>query len=292
LAGSVAGFTLNGSYTENHMLDIVKKHKYKIVAGIALFGSLIFYSLSLRYKEHANSFERSVLALSSPIAGTVCRIDGFFSSIWNDYLYLVNVQQENKQLRETIKIQNKRLIENKEALTVQDRLKKLMEMKEVLTVSSRAASVIGEDGSPWFRTITIDRGDADGILEGMPVVASAGVVGRIVKVARNSSRVLLLTDHASGIAAVVQRSRARGVATGKGGNICSLEFSQRGEDVKTGDIVITSGIGGVFPKGLPIGEITMVKKGEYGIFQTVNIRTFVNISRLEEVLVVLQKSND
>ncbi len=274
------------------MLDAVKKNKLKIVAGIALLGSLIFYSFSLRQKEHANSFERAVLYLYSPVAGAVCRIDNFFSSIWNDYLYLVNVQKENKQLRETIKLQNKRLVENMEGLSAHDRLKKLMEMKELLPLSLRAASVVGEDASPWFRTVTIDRGDADGIREGMPVVASEGVVGRIVKVARNSSRVLLLTDHAGGIAAVVQRSRARGVVTGKGGDSCSLEFSQRGEDVKIGDIVLTSGIGGVFPKGLPIGEITMVKKGEYGIFQTVKIRPFVNISRLEEVLVVLQKNND
>jgi rod shape-determining protein MreC len=274
------------------MLDVVKKHKIKIIAGIALFGSLIFYSLGLRHKEHTNTFERVVLNLSTPVAGTVSRIDDLFSSIWNDYLYLVNVQQENKRLRETITIQNKRLIENREAAEAQDRLKKLMAMKDSLPVSSRAASVVGEDSSPWFRTVTIDRGEADGIREGMPVVASAGVVGRIVKVAQNSSRVLLLTDHASGIAAVVQRSRARGVVIGKGGSICSLEFSQRGEDVRTGDTVLTSGIGGVFPKGLPIGEITMVKKGEFGIFQTVNIRPFVNISRLEEVLVVLNMNND
>jgi rod shape-determining protein MreC len=77
------------------------------------------------------------------------------------------------------------------------------------------------------------------------------------------------------------------VIKGKAGNLCSLEFSQRGDDVRIGDIVLTSGIGGVFPKGLPIGEVTMVKKGEYGIFQTVDVRPFVNIYRLEEVLVIL-----
>jgi len=283
---------LSVGYTESDMLDFVKKHKIKMFAGIALLGSLIFYSLSLRHKEHANSFERTVLSLTTPVAGSVSRIDVFISSIWNDYLYLVNVRQENKRLRETITILNKRLVDNREAVVEHDRLKKLMGLKDILPVSTRAALVVGEDSSPWFRTVTIDRGEADGVREGMPVVASAGVVGRIVKVAHNSSRVLLLSDHASGIAAVVQRSRARGVVMGKGGNICSLEFSQRGEDVRTGDVVLTSGIGGVFPKGLPIGEITMVKKGEYGIFQTVNIRPFVNISRLEEVLVVLQKSND
>jgi rod shape-determining protein MreC len=274
------------------MLDLIRKYRIKISATIALLVALIFYSLNLRYKEQTNVFERMVLTASSPVVTVVSRVDGFISSIWENYIYLVNVESENRKLRETVKVLKTRLIENREAALHDERLNKLMGMRDMLPAPSIAAAVIGEDSSPWFRTVTIDRGGEDGIKEGMPVVGSAGVVGRIVKVARGSSRVLLLTDHASGISAVVQRSRARGVVKGKVGNICSLEFSQRGDDVQTGDIVLTSGVGGVFPKGLPIGEITMVKKGEYGIFQAVDIRPYVNIYRLEEVLVVLQKTND
>jgi rod shape-determining protein MreC len=274
------------------MLDVIRKYRIRISAAIALLVALVFYSLNLRHKEHANVFERAVLTVSSPVVTVVSRVDGFFSSVWEDYIYLVNVEKENRKLKEAAKVFKTRLIENQEAVLGNERLKKLMGMRDMLPAHSIAAAVISEDSSPWFRTVTIDRGKEDGIREGMPVVGSAGVVGRIVKVARGSARVLLLTDHASGIAAVVQRSRARGVVKGKVGNICSLEFSQRGDDVRIGDIVLTSGIGGVFPKGLPIGEITMVKKGEYGIFQTVDIRPYVNIYRLEEVLVVLQKTNE
>jgi rod shape-determining protein MreC len=122
----------------------------------------------------------------------------------------------------------------------------------------------------------------------MAVVAADGVVGQIIKVTNSTSRVLLVTDHASGIAATIQRSRARGVVKGKGDGLCSLEFTTREEDVKVGDAVVSSGIGGVFLKGLPIGEVTMVKRGEYGIFQTVTIRSAVNMEHLEEVLVVLR----
>jgi len=169
-----------------------------------------------------------------------------------------------------------------------ERLQSLLDLKKSLGGTSIAANVIGEDVTPWFRTIIIDRGSVDGVREGMPVVAPAGVVGRVVRTAASSSRLLLLTDHASAMAALVQRSRARGVVVGKSGGLCSLEFSQRGEDVRVGDIVVTSGIGGVFPKGLPIGEVTMVKKGEYGIFQSVDIRPFVAMSRLEQVLVLVR----
>ena len=158
-------------------------------------------------------------------------------------------------------------------------MKKLLELKTTLQSPSLAASVIGEDGAPWFKTLVIDRGAADGLQEGMPVIAVDGIIGRLVKVAANSSRLLLLTDHASGIAAVVQRSRARGVVKGTGDGRCSLEFSLRDEDVKVGDVVVTSGVGGGFPKGLNLGEVTMVKKGAYGIFQTVEVHPAVNIAR-------------
>jgi rod shape-determining protein MreC len=274
------------------MLDFIRKYRIRILAGIALFAALIFYSLNLRHKEQANTFERAVIFVSSPIVGTVSRVDNFFSSIWDNYLYLVDVEKDNRKLRETVKILNGRLIESREAALDDERLKKLIGLRETLQAPSIAATVIGEDNSPWFKTITIDRGDKDGIREDLPVVASAGVVGRVVKVGGNSSRVLLLTDHASGISAVVQRSRARGIVKGKGGNMCSLEFSERGEDVRIGDVVLTSGVGGVFPKGLPIGEVTMVKKGSYGIFQVVDIRPYVYIPRLEEVLVISRKSED
>ncbi len=273
------------------MLDFIGKYKIRILAGVALLAALVFYSLNLRQKEKANVFEKAVITATTPVAELVDRVDGFFSSLWNDYIALVDVEKENKKLRETVRILNTRVIGDREAVHENERLRQLTGMREKLPVPSVAASVISEDSSPWFNTITIDRGEADGITEGMPVVGTAGVVGRIVKTARGSSRVLLLTDHASGIAAVVQRSRARGVVKGKGDNNCSLEFLQRGDDVKIGDVVITSGIGGVFPKGLPIGEVTMVKKGEYGIFQTVEIRPYVNIPILEEVLVVLQKND-
>ena len=148
--------------------------------------------------------------------------------------------------------------------------------------------MIGEDLTSWFRTLVIDRGSSNGLREGMAVVAADGVVGQVIKVSAASSRVLLLTDHSSGIAATIQRSRARGVVKGKGEGLCSLEFATREEDVKVGDTVVASGVGGVFMKGMPIGEVTMVKRGEYGIFQTVSIRPSVNSAHLEEVLVVLR----
>ncbi|MHC1698551.1 MAG: rod shape-determining protein MreC [Geobacteraceae bacterium] len=269
------------------MLNFIRNHNIRIVAGVALLAALLFYSLYLRQKEHTTAFERTVLTVSAPVGGLVFRVSDFFAGIWNNYISLVDVRKENVQLRETIKQLNTRVIRNHEAVLASERLQQLLNLRDALRVPSIAARVIGEDVTPWFRTVIIDRGAVDGVREGMPVVASGGVVGRVVRVASTSSRLLLVTDNASAIAATVQRSRARGVVKGKSGQLCSLEFSQRGEDVKVGDVIVTSGIGGVFPNALPIGEVTMVKKGEYGIFQTVELRPFVSMSHLEEVLVLL-----
>jgi rod shape-determining protein MreC len=269
------------------MWEFVRKYRLAIAAGVSLLLVFLFYSLNLRHKEHANPFERAVLNLVAPAGGAAARGNGTLARIWGDYIDLVNVRRENRQLLETVKVLNSRLIASQEALVVNDRLKRLLDLKTALRMPSLAATVIGEDGSPWFKTVVIDRGERDGLREGLPVVASDGIVGQLVKVAASSSRVLLVTDTASSVAAVVLRSRARGVLKGKGEGRCSLEFAVHDDDVKVGDLVISSGVGGVFPKGLPLGEVTMVKKGEYGIFQTVEVRPAVAVGRLEEVLVLV-----
>jgi rod shape-determining protein MreC len=190
------------------------------------------------------------------------------------------------RLRDDIRELNRRVQDGNEAFLANQRLEKLLDMKKDIKAPTVAATIIGEDVTSWFRTLVINRGSSSGIREGMAVISADGVVGQTIKVSSSTARVLLLTDHASGIAATIQRSRARGVVKGKGEMLCTLEFTTREEDVKVGDTVITSGIGGVFLKGLPIGEVTMVKRGEYGIFQTVSIRPAVNIPHLEEVLIV------
>ncbi len=271
------------------LLEFLKKYRYPLVVGCVLVVTFIVYSLNLRHKEHANGVERMIMTVTAPVCDGISVVTRLVDGVWTDYIALVNVRRDNEKLRETIKVLNRRVIDANEAVVANERLKKLLDLKTSLSVPSVTASIIGEDGSPWFKTILIDRGSADGLQEGMPVVASDGVVGMVVKVDSSSARVQLLTDHASGIAGVIQRSRARGIVKGMGRGACRLEFTLREDDVKVGDTVVTSGIGRIFPKGLPLGEITMVRKGSYGIFQTIEIRPAVNLSRLEEVIVLLNR---
>jgi rod shape-determining protein MreC len=274
------------------MFNFFRKYSLLILVGVGLLVALITYSLNVPRARQANLIERSVNSSLAPLQKPVSQGGGFFVRIWNDYIALVDLKRENTRIREDIKQLNSSLNAANEAVRENERLVRLLNFRKTLKESTVAAMVIGEDVTPWFRSLTIDRGSADGIREGQPVLASDGVVGQTIKVTPHSSRVLLLTDHASGIAAMVQRSRARGVVKGRGDNLCSLEFAMRGEDVQVGDQVISSGIGGIFTKGLPIGEVTMVKKGEYGIFQTVTIRPVVSVGHLEEVLVLLRAPQD
>jgi rod shape-determining protein MreC len=274
------------------MKELLLRYKRLLITAVFLVTAFLTYALNLRNKEHANPLERSVMAVTAPLAGGVAAVDGLVEGVWRDYIDLVNVRQENIALRKSVKRLNERIVANNEAVAANARLQALLNLKGTLDTPSVAVTVIGEDSSAWFKTLVVDRGSADGLSEGMPVVAAGGAVGRLVKVAPHSSRVLLLTDHASAIAALVQRSRARGVVRGMGGGRCSMEFTVKDEDVKVGDSVICSGVGGVFPKGVVIGEVTMVKKGEYGVFQTIEVRPTVNIGRLEEMLVLVRPPHE
>jgi rod shape-determining protein MreC len=264
--------------------------KYGLLAAIisAVLVALIFFSLNIPRNREANVIERSFLSVFSPVMKPAIRFNIFITGIWNGYVNLVSVRKENLSMKSQIKELNARVVAAHETLLENQRLTRLLEMKESIEPATLTASVVGEDLSSWFRTLVIDRGSSSGLREGMAVVASDGIVGQLIKVSPENSRVLLLTDHSSGIAATIQRSRARGVVKGKGEGGCSLEFTTREEDVKVGDQVIASGIGGVFLKGTRIGEVTMVKRGEYGVFQTVTIRPTVNTAHLEEVLVILR----
>lgn len=268
-------------------MDFIKKYLFVIMIGACILAALIVFSLNVPSNREANVVERSVLGTFAPVFQPIHRLSRAIEDIWDGYVSLVDTHRENLRLRDDIRLLNERVRESNELKMANQRLEKLLDVKKNVKPPTVAAEVVGEDATSWFRTLILNRGSSSGVREGMAVIAADGIVGQIVKVADSSSRVVLLTDHASGIAATIQRSRARGVVKGKSEMLCTLEFTTREEDVKVGDQVISSGIGGVFQKGLPIGEVTMVKRGEYGIFQTISIRPSANLAHLEDVLIVL-----
>ncbi|PKQ15957.1 MAG: rod shape-determining protein MreC [Actinobacteria bacterium HGW-Actinobacteria-7] len=191
---------------------------------------------------------------------------------------------------EQLRAQNQRLrsrvSELEEARIENIRLRKLVKITQAGNREAVAASVIGRPSNQWENAITIDRGTADGIKVGMPVVGPRGLLGQTVSVSARSSRVRLLTDQRSGVAALVQRTRAAGIVKGSIDGHLSLEFVSTETTVRAGDVVITSGIGGVYPKGLIVGEAIDVKREPNALFQTITLEPAGGLAGLEEVLVL------
>jgi rod shape-determining protein MreC len=154
------------------------------------------------------------------------------------------------------------------------------------TYEMLAAEVIGYDPSNLLHYLLIDRGTQDGVAIGMPVVTARGLVGSITAVYPHSARVMLLTDPSSSVNALIQSSRATGIVQGQGRGSLTMRYVEQGEEVKTGDIVLTSGLGGNFPKRLVIGQVTLVKRNDVDLFQEIQVQSAVAFDRLETVLVI------
>jgi rod shape-determining protein MreC len=204
-----------------------------------------------------------------------------------NYIFLVHVREENKELRRQVVELERKNAELVEMAIANERLRRFLNFKENIPKPTLPAELIGQDASSWFRTITINKGNIDGVQKGMVVVSAAGLVGHIINTSRDVSKVLLITDYNSSVDAICQESRARGIVQGKGGDLCDLNYVSRREDVTLGNRVITSGLGGRFPKGLLIGTVTKVEKKSYGVFQQVELTPAVDFRKLEEVFVVL-----
>jgi len=203
------------------------------------------------------------------------------------YVFLIHVREENEKLKQQIVELERRHVELAEMAIANERLRRFLKSKKEIPKPTLPAELIGEDASSWFRTITLNKGSIDGVRKGMVVVGAAGLVGYVINTSRDVSKVLLITDHNSSVPAICQASRARGVVQGKTGELCDLNYVSRQEGVHPGERVITSGLGGRYPKGLIVGTVARIEKKPYGVFQKVDVTPAVDFRKLEEVFVIL-----
>jgi rod shape-determining protein MreC len=263
----------------------------KIVIPIVIFlFALSLISASLHTSEKMSFFEALVVEVTAPVQKVVGGVITGIGSVWKGYFHLVGLQRENEALKRELQELKLELNKSREANLANQRLRGLLNFKTSIATPLLPAEVVAFDPSGWFQTILIDKGSDDGLVRDMAVVSADGLAGRVIGVSKNHAKVLLILDGNSAVDALIQRSRARGVVVGLGrDNSCLLKYVQRNEDVQVGDKVITSGMGGVFPKGLLVGSVQEVVRGNSGLFQRVEVEPAVNFSRLEEVMVVVQK---
>jgi len=269
------------------MRQEISERTHIALVSFGLFVTALFLTAySSRYPAVARVGNTLVLEITAPIASATNVVADGLTSIWTRYLFLVSTARENESLSRRVSELESRLGMLSEFEAENDRLRQALSFSSEQQLRGVVASVIGADASGWIRGLMIDRGAADGVRPGMAVVHPRGVVGQITSVGSNSARVLLVNDHSSGVDVLVQGSRVRGVVEGAGETACELKFVTKEYPIKVGDVVVTSGMDQVFPKGLVVGTVSHVSAQTSTLFQTVEIRPAVNFSRIEEVLVV------
>ena len=208
---------------------------------------------------------------------------------WAGYADLVAVREDNDWLRGRVAELEEANLQFREALVASGNLQRIASMRDDFEVAMLPAEIVGLDVSPWFRSVLVDRGREHGVRSGNPVITDQGVVGLVTATSQSAARTMLLLDRESAIDGIVQRSRARGIVRGRGTGELDFEFVVRGSDVREGDVVITSGMGSVYPKGLRVGVVRSISDPGGRLLQTASLAPAVDFGRLEQLFVMLHR---
>lgn len=262
--------------------------------GVVLLVALVIVSLiatTVYFREGdrgaLHSLRKGTQAFVAPISSAgdwlftpLLATRNFFGGLGVSREEIDALRQQNTELRASV-------AELEEARLENQRLQKIVGFVEAAKLESLGARVIGRPPSAWEGTLLIDRGTADGVKLGMPVLAPEGLLGQTVEVTEHSAKVRLITDQRSGVAALIQSTRAEGVASGSIEGRLSMEYVSRETTVTVGDIVLTSGMGGVYPKGLLVGEVASFELNDNDLFPRIIVRPTAQFDGIEEVVVLV-----
>lgn len=208
---------------------------------------------------------------------------------WSRYVAVVDVGRDNDALRTRVVALEEENLQLREALVDGENLERVAAMRKEFEAELMPARVIGQDVSPYFRSLLLDRGRGDRVLSGMAVVSDRGLVGLVTATTQSAARAMLLVDRRAAVDAIVLRSRALGIVRGTGTDSLEFSFLMRGADVKAGDALITSGVGGVYPKGLRIGTVKSVNAQPGALVHTAQLAPAVDFGQLENAFVMLAR---
>ena len=266
--------------------------RYRDVALVILLLAVPFFFLraNIRRPEQTSFIDRALLTVSAPIEYTFSALARGVSSLLSEYVYLVDVKRDNNRLAyQSARLQAK--VNQLSGIEAENhRLRRLLGLRDRVGTETVSALVVSKDTTDYFRVaqVTLDA-PVRGITPNMPVLSLDGVVGTVRRVAGESVQVQLAVDSGFGVDVVVERTGARGFVRGGGDNtryLVRVELVQSSDSIDSGDILVTSGVGCRFPKGLPVARVTKVVKKDFGVYQTVDAEPVVDFSRLSEVLIV------
>ncbi len=270
------------------VLEIRRRTGYLLLA--VLLGQVILISAQVTTPSGTRVLQAVTFGLFSQVQLGTSRLLGSVRGVWDGYIALRGVRAENQQLQDELMAVRVRLLEQQALAWRGAQLEKLLELKGRGKLHTLAANVIARASDPLFRTITIDRGSQDGLRTDMAVISPDGIVGRVIETPLYAAKIQLLVDREAGAGAVVARSGAGGVVAGhdsEGELPLRMDFVSNLADVKVGDLVVSSGLEGIFPRGLPIGKAARVERGT-GLYKSIWLEPAVEPAALGVVLVVLE----
>jgi rod shape-determining protein MreC len=261
-----------------------------LTAGLLLLLAIHLLSAGVRPGARASKPSLVLMEALRPLLVIESQLTGDAGDFLHNYFDLVGVRQQNLRLtRQLAELQN--LQRNMVELQTENRhLADLLELRDALGTSAFAANVVASDATGLSRTLMLSEGEQQGLQRGMAVVSIDGVVGEVIAVSRDAARVLLISDHNSALDAFDQRSRARGIIAGVVEDGLTMKYVDRSEDVKPGDMIVTSGMDGIFPRGLLVGTVTHVSQEGPGLFLNVEVKAAVDFRELEQVMILTSRA--
>jgi rod shape-determining protein MreC len=241
--------------------------------------------------------ERAAFRFFEPVQRSVAAVIRSVKAVWSGYVGLRGVRYDNARLQARTRALELELEQARRLAEEAGRLRELLALKATLPFETLPAEVLSRDGVPWFRGVTIDKGGADGVRLQAPVISPSGVVGRVVKLGARAARVQLLLDRDAGIGALIERSRVTGVCAGqvgfedRGTTDLVMRYVPASADVVVGDLVLSSGLDRIYPKGLMVGRVRSVG-GPSGLFREVIVTPSTRFDQLEQVLVMRLPAQD
>jgi len=248
---------------------------------LLLFTGLLLVLLTSATGSRFGVFHQLTLEILGPLQSTFTKISLNTVRLKDRYITLWNLQEENDSLRKELDTYHGLLDKYREAYSRNRFLETELKFKKQETFPALMARVVGKDPSFWFQTLIVDRGENDGVVAGMVARNSLGVVGQVVQVSDNYCKILLANAPSSAIDAIVQKSRVRGILKGAGEQGYILQYVLKNGEVAEGDIIVTAGIGGVFPPGITLGTVSKVHSKRRGMFLEIEVKPAVDFARLE-----------
>lgn len=274
------------------MVKYLREYRFYIVLFAFVLIPVIAIDTSTRSPRDYRFYDKVIVSITWPIQASISWSLEQLASSFQNYIYLWHTRQDNIALTD----ENRRLLNAianlRETEQENIRLRRLLNFQEEYKLQTVVARVIAKDVSTEFRAIRISRGESSGIRRNMAVISNEGIVGRILRTTAHTADVVTVLDLLSAVDVVNERSRARGVFEGLTDDTGILRYTVRTDDIQPGDGLISSGLGGVFPKGMPVGTVVKVTKKPFGISQDVEVRPSVDFSKLEEVMVVTHHSSE